>query len=250
MRFSNRVENYIKYRPHYPAALTEYLRDECGLTPNSIVADIGAGTGILTELFLKNGNTVYAVEPNREMRTAAEQLLRNYPGFHGVDGTAEATSLPEGSVDWITTGQAFHWFDADRTKLEFARILRPHGWVAVTWNDRRIASNPFHRAYEEFLQRYGTDYQSVSESYPNEERMSDFFKPRPVNFQRFDNFQTFDFDGLKGRVLSASYIPPEGDPRYPALLKALHALFETYQTAGRVTLEYDTLLYCGQLTNS
>lgn len=110
-RFSTRVANYIKYRPLYPPAVLETLGQRCGLTDRSIIADVGSGTGILAEMFLRNGNTVYGVEPNREMREAGERLLVDYPNFHSIDGTAEATALEDGNVDFVTAGQAFHWFN-------------------------------------------------------------------------------------------------------------------------------------------
>src|SRR5689334_15561560 len=129
LRFSNRVDNYSKYRPTYPSAVLDLLAAECGLTSNALIADIGSGTGLLAELFLTNGNRVVGVEPNREMRAAGERLLANAPGFTSVDGTAEATTLAAGSVDFVTAGQAFHWFDRALARVEFARILKPEGWV-------------------------------------------------------------------------------------------------------------------------
>ena len=135
-RFTNRVANYARYRPGYPPAVLTCLRDECGLSPGSTVADVGSGTGILTELFLANGNHVYAVEPNEAMRQAAELSLAHYPGFTSVDGRAEATTLADDSVDFVTAGQAFHWFDAAASRVEFNRILRPGGYTALVWNAR------------------------------------------------------------------------------------------------------------------
>ncbi len=114
-RFSRGVENYIRYRPRYPQQLVDLLKAECGLSPAHIVTDIGSGTGLLTELFLKNGNQVYGVEPNLEMRSAAESLLRSHPLFTSIAGTAEATTLANHSVHLITVGQAFHWFKHEPT---------------------------------------------------------------------------------------------------------------------------------------
>ena len=142
-RFSSRVDNYVKYRPSYPPEVVELLAAECGLTPGALVADIGAGTGLLAELFLQNGYRVLGVEPNREMRQAGERLLGDYPHFTSIDGTAEVTTLADKSVDIITAGQAFHWFDREKARAEFARILRPGGWVALVWNERRVDATPF-----------------------------------------------------------------------------------------------------------
>jgi SAM-dependent methyltransferase len=160
-RFSDRVDNYVRYRPGYPAEALDILRAETGLTAESVVADVGSGTGILSELFLKHGNTVYGIEPNDDMRQAAERLLRGYPEFHSVAGSAEATTLPAAGVDFVVAGQAFHWFDRPRARAEFARILRPGGWVVLLWNARRVDATPFLRDYEALLQAYSIDYRQV-----------------------------------------------------------------------------------------
>ena len=153
-RFSNRVESYARYRPRYPDAVITFLADTCGLSPSAVVADVGAGTGILTELFLRNGNVVLAVEPNAAMRGAAEAQLRGYQGFHSIDGRAEVTTLPTDSVDFAVAGQAFHWFEPVATRREFRRILKPGGLIALIWNDRRLDSTPFMRAYHELLDEF------------------------------------------------------------------------------------------------
>ena len=160
-RFSSRVDNYVKYRPSYPAAIIGLLATECGLTPDSIVADVGSVTGLLAELFLQAGNRVMGIEPNRDMREAGEQLLRGYDRFVSIAAAAEAITLPDHSVDCITAGQSFHWFDRERAGLEFARILKPQGWLVLIWNERRIDSTPFLRAYEQLLHTYSPDYAQV-----------------------------------------------------------------------------------------
>ena len=146
-RFSNRVENYRRYRPGYPPAILDLLAAKCGLSQTSVAADVGSGTGILTKLLLKSGGRIFGVEPNPEMRAAGERDLNHHLNFTSVAGTAEATTLPDHSVDLITAGQAFHWFDRDKTRAEFLRILRPGGWVVLIWNDRNISDRPFFRAY-------------------------------------------------------------------------------------------------------
>ena len=158
-RFSDRVDSYAKYRPTYPPEVLRCLQDQMGLAPEMIVADVGAGTGLLTERFLHNGNTVYAVEPNEGMRKAAEAALNQYPNLRAVDGRSEATTLPDGSVDLVTAAQAFHWFEPVATRAEFVRILRPPCWVALIWNDRRDTATPFMTAYRQMLDTLGTDYQ-------------------------------------------------------------------------------------------
>ncbi|HEX2269365.1 MAG TPA: class I SAM-dependent methyltransferase, partial [Pyrinomonadaceae bacterium] len=160
-RFTSRVENYARYRPGYPTEIVDLLKTACDLTPASVVADIGSGTGKLSEIFLANGNVVIGVEPNAAMREVAEKIFNDEPLFRSVDGSAEATTLADSSVDMVVAGQAFHWFDHERARVEFARILRPGGWVVLLWNDRRVGSTPFLAAYEQLLQTYGTDYRAV-----------------------------------------------------------------------------------------
>ena len=246
-RFSNRVEDYVRYRPGYPSAILDALREEYGLRPESVVADIGSGTGLLTRLFLENGNLVYGVEPNAAMREAGEQLLEKYPHFCSVAGSAEATTLPGASVDFVVVGQAFHWFEPNATRVEFLRIMRPGGWVAVMWNERMTDTTPFLREYERFLRRFGTDYEKVSETYPREQHMTEFFGPSKFEGRFFPNEQVFDFDGLRGRLLSSSYAPPAGHLNHEPMLVELKRLFDTHQREGRVRIEYKTHMYYGQL---
>src|SRR5580658_7442158 len=223
-RFSDRVEDYVKYRPHYPEVILSYLRDLYAFGPGWVVADIGSGTGISTELFLRFGNKVFAVEPNREMRLKAEELLAGYPGFVSVDGTAEATGLAAASVDLIVAGQAFHWFDPVKTRTEFVRIGRPGAVVALIWNGRLILSD-FEREYEELILQYAGDYKTINHKNIADKQIGDFFRPQTFQLQVFENEQRFDLDGLKGRLLSSSYIPKEGE-RFGTMIEALAALFE------------------------
>ena len=245
-RFSDRVENYIKYRPGYPAEIIDYLKSEGILKNDSMIADIGSGTGISTELFLKNGNTVYAIEPNKQMREAAERLLNGYSNFISVNGVAENTTLPDSSNDLLTAGQAFHWFDISKTKDEFKRILKPEGNVALLWNERKINSTPFLTDYENLLLKYGTDYKSVRHENIDDKKLSEFFD-KGYKTKTFPNQQVFDFEGLKGRLLSSSYAPNESNPNYKQMIEALKQIFETHQQNGKVLFEYDTNIYTGKL---
>src|SRR5882724_12052314 len=170
-RFSNRVADYVRYRPGYPPAALDLLRTECGLRPGHVIADIGSGTGFLSELFLKNGNLVYGVEPNEAMRRAGEEYLASYDGFSSIEGSAEATTLDDAGVDFVTAGQSFHWFEPDSARREFVRILKPGGWMVIVWNDRRMDEAPFTRAYENLLERFGIDYKQVKDSYPEADRI-------------------------------------------------------------------------------
>jgi len=245
-RFSNRVSEYVKYRPHYPQAIIDTLRANCHLVPNSIVADIGSGTGILAEMFLRNGNVVYAVEPNREMRQAAEEFLGGYPSFRSVAATAEDTTLSEACVDFITAGQAFHWFDREKCRVEFRRVLRPGGWVVIVWNQRRT-DTPFLSEYEQLLKKHATDYDRVNHRNITDEMLLWFFGSDGFVSCAFPNSQSHDFEGIRGRLLSTSYVPARGQPGCAAMLDDLDGVFREHQKDGQVTLEYVTQMYYGRL---
>jgi SAM-dependent methyltransferase len=244
--FSGRVENYIRYRPSYPSAIIDLLARDCGLAKDWTVADIGSGPGNLTRLFLDYGVHVYAVEPNQEMREAGERLLGARPGFTSIAGTAEATGLPAASVDLVTAGQAFHWFDSRRAGAEFRRILRPPQWVALVWNERRTDSSPFLGELDQLLARYDRDDAQQHEA-GSSGALQEFFAANGYSEATFDNRQEFDFAGLCGRVLSFSYAPLPGEPGYARLLEQLRALFETHGTGGTVAFEYETQVYYGRL---
>jgi SAM-dependent methyltransferase len=244
-RFTSRVENYIKYRPSYPKDVIETLKTECGLTADSIIADVGSGTGILSEIFLRNGNTVYGVEPNREMREAGERLLAGYPNFRSVAGRAEATTLNDDSADFVTAGQAFHWFDRAAAKAEFTRILKFEGWVVLIWNER-LVTTPFLVEYEKLLKSFSGDYEQVDHRRIDLDVMRDFFGSDRFRLERFRNIQMFDYDGLKGRLVSSSYSPEPGHPNYEPMIEELKRIFQNYQKDGKVTVEYETLVYFGQ----
>jgi SAM-dependent methyltransferase len=246
-RFSTRVADYVKYRPGYPPAVLRLLEGECGLAAASAVADVGSGTGILSELFLKNGNRVYGVEPNREMREAGERLLSAYPNFVSLDGRAEETTLDDESVEFVTAGQAFHWFDPPRARREFMRVLRPGGWVVLVWNDRRTSGTPFLEGYERLLLEYGTDYREVSVKYAEESMLAALYGPGEVRTRSFDNEQVFDFDGLRGRLASSSYAPRPGHPNFDPMTRELEALFRRHERGGRVVVAYDTKVFYGRL---
>lgn len=240
-RFSSRVENYIKYRPSYPLEIINFLKEENILAKNTIIADIGSGTGILTKIFLDNGNQVYGIEPNKDMREAAEKILHGYINFTSLEGSAESTGLEEYSIELIVAGQAFHWFDVERTKREFKRILKPNGNVALIWNNRGKAGTDFNNSYENFILKYGIDVREVRK---NEGNVDLFF-----NYQKetFYNFQELDFTSFKGRVLSSSYIPLADTPIFPKMILELEDLFNKHQRNGIIRIEYDTEIYLGKL---
>jgi ubiquinone/menaquinone biosynthesis C-methylase UbiE len=246
LRFSDRVENYIRYRPGYPAQVLETLRTECGLTQSSVVADIACGTGIFTRMLLESGNRVIGVEPNREMREAAERLLSGYPNFSSVAGSAEATTLADRRVDFATAAQAAHWFDLPKARAEFARILKPSGWAVLIWNERCTDTTPFLRAYEELLRSYGTDYEQVRHEHTTD-NIGEFFAPAPFEQRVFDMRQEFDYAQLEGRLLSSSYAPTQGHPQYEPMLKGLRRMFDAFGRDGRVSMDYLTRVYYGRL---
>ncbi|TKC87188.1 class I SAM-dependent methyltransferase [Trinickia terrae] len=245
-RFTDRVADYVKYRPTYPREVVAFVRDACGLAADARIADIGAGTGISTKLFLDAGHPVVAVEPNDAMRRAADVRLAGHAAYRSVPGTAEATTLPDASVDLVIAAQAFHWFDPATAKREFARILKPGGSIALFWNFRRVTGSPFLDGYEALLRRYSVDYAQVADRYPGDDWMAAWFGENFVKKGTFDNVQRLDFDGLKGRLASSSYAPKPGHPSHEPMLAALRELFDKDAQDGRVDLVYDTFVYVGR----
>jgi SAM-dependent methyltransferase len=245
-RFSNRVENYAKYRPGYPVEMMSFFRDDLRLVQGSIVVDIGSGTGLSAKPFLENGNVVYCVEPNTGMREAAEEYLKAFDNFRSVNGTSENTTLENASVDVVIAAQAFHWFDPASTRREFKRILKPGGYVCLIWNERQLDSTPFLIEYEQFLLKYATDYEKVRHENIDEGKLASFFQTR-FDRRTFANQQVFDLKGLKGRVLSSSYMPAESDEPFQPMSLELAALFAKHARDGKITILYDTNVYFTQL---
>ncbi len=245
-RFSNRVTNYVKYRPGYPKEILDLFRDEMGLTESSVIADVGSGTGISARIFLENGNAVFGVEPNAAMRAAAEEFLRGFPKFESLHGTAENTNLPDNSVDFVIAAQAFHWFDREKTPAEFRRIAREGGFVALIWNERRLDTNDFLRDYEEVLKKYGTDYAQVRHDNLDKKIFEESFGAEFAS-KTFRNVQALDFEGMKGRILSSSYMPSETDARFAPLAEELQRLFEKYAESGKIQILYSTNIFYTRL---
>lgn len=246
-RFTDRVADYVRYRPTYPAGVIDTLRREAKLTPAAQVADIGCGTGIFSALLLPHCERVFGVEPNDAMRSAAEQLLAGEPRFTSVAGSAEATTLPDASVDLITAAQAFHWFDAAACRHEFTRILRPEGFVALVWNERKVVGTPFLVGFDELLHRHSTDHAQVRHANNDARKVADFFAPLGFALVEFPNEQRCDFDALKGRLLSSSYAPKVGHPAHAPMMAELADLFSRHAKDGTVSIRYTTRLYFGRL---
>ncbi len=246
-RFSDRVEYYLAHRPRYPEGTVETLRREAGLGPGTVIADMGSGTGFLAQMLLRCGNKVHGVEPNREMREAGERMLGAHDDFISLNGSAEHSGLPDASVDLITAGQSFHWFDRPAARSEWSRILRPDGRVALVWNQRAAGSSAFMAAYETLLRDFGNDYDKVGHRDIDDRKLDDFFGPGRWRRFTLPYAQEFDREGLRGRILSSSYIPLPGQPRHAEMTRALDRLFECHQEQGRVRFRYHTNIYIGRL---
>jgi SAM-dependent methyltransferase len=240
------VADYIRYRPTYPVELIDDLRNAGVLAMDRPVADIGSGTGIFARLLLERGYNVFAVEPNKPMRQAAEETLGDREGFHSIDGDAVRTGLADRGVGAIVAAQAFHWFDPEPTRAEWKRILKPGGHVVLIWNDRRTDSTPFLRGYEQLLQDFATDYNRVNHTRIDLPAMARFFGHDDIATRVYDNAQRFDYEGLVGRLLSSSYAPEAGHANHAPMMERLRAIFSEHEDNGRVVFEYDTRVYVTQ----
>jgi ubiquinone/menaquinone biosynthesis C-methylase UbiE len=197
-------------------------------------------------MFLENGNRVFGVEPNEVMRAAAVKHLEKFPWFIPVAGTAEVTTLEDRSVDMVVAAQAFHWFDPDGTRAEFKRILKPGGFIVLMWNERQLDTTPFLIEYEAFLLKYANDYTKVRHENTDAQSLRRFFEKEP-SAATFQNVQVFDFDALKGRMLSSSYMPDETSEVFPAMIEELQNLFAKHSESGRISVFYDTRIYYSQV---
>ncbi|MDE1193256.1 MAG: class I SAM-dependent methyltransferase [Arachidicoccus sp.] len=241
-RFSNRVDNYVKYRPDYPKEIISFLQEKYLLASDKTIADIGSGTGISSKLFLDNYYTVTGVEPNKEMRDKSEELLKSYPLFSTKNGTAENTTLPNNSVDAILVGQAFHWFDREKCKPEFERILKPKGLLVLIWNER-LTDSEFEKEYDKLIIKHAIDYVSVDHRNIHDTDIHTFCSPNSIEKKIFPNQQIFDFEGLKGRLLSSSYMPTEEQDGFWEMIIDLEILYDKYQSNHRIIISYETKVY-------
>jgi len=245
-RFSSRAEAYARFRPSYPPPAIDLLAARCGLVRGAAVADVGSGTGILTELLLARGAQVFAIEPNDAMRAAAEAQLARYPEFRSIKGSAEASTLARASVDLLVAGQAFHWFDGPRARAEALRVLRPGSWAALLWNERPREATPFLGDYEALLKRHAPEYTRITASRANPDTMREFLGPA-MEVATFPNEQILDFEGLTGRLMSSSYAPEPGSKDYEPMIALLREVFARHERDGCIVMPYRTLVYFSQL---
>lgn len=250
-RFSGRAENYTRYRPGYPREVLHFLERRGTLSRNSVVADVGSGTGMLSALFLEDGYRVFGIEPNREMRQAAEGLLGGNPLFESVDGAAEDTTLADQSVDLIVVANALHWVEQDAARAEFSRVVRPGGRVAIVWNVSRESGTPFREAYADLISTYKTNGGAggAREVYEMTEAFFDDGSGGRPGYETasFPYSQVLDLEGLKGLVLSSSSMPALGQSGSQEMLRDLEKVFRSYESGGEVVMEYEVSLYCGRL---
>ncbi len=247
-RFDGKSNTYAKYRPSYPMESLDLIFGELGIDSGKVIADIGSGTGIFTKLLLERGNTVYAVEPNNDMRAKAESSLWLYDKFHSINGSAESTKLDDSSVDCITVAQAFHWFDVDLFKTECKRILKPHGTVILVWNSRdeeHIINKENEKINKAFCKNFIGFSGGISGPVKSQS-ISVFFNGN-YQFKSFENFIKFDKDGFIGRNLSSSYAPKENDPNYKEYIKSLEEMFNKYSENGTLSCPNYTKYYYGKL---
>lgn len=249
-RFNGRVEHYLRHRPGYPEELPVYLESAGALFPDDVVADVGSGTGKLSEVFLRRGHRVLGVEPNAEMREAAERCLAGWPRFTSVDGRAEDTGLSGGSVDVVAAGQAFHWFHREACRREFDRIIRPGGRVILVWNDRESRAGPLMRGYESLLRTFGKDYDRVRRRGADAGEVEAFFGSGGCRRTVLPHHQDLDLEGFRGRLLSSSYVPGPGETGHEAMLREMEALFRRHQEGGRVRFTYTTRVFHGRLAGT
>ncbi len=243
-RFSNRAENYARFRPGYPGEIFPFLENELTLTSDTHIVDIGSGTGLFAEPLLERGFSVKGIEPNDDMRKVAESRLKKYSLFESVNATAEETGLPESSIGLITIAQTFHWLDPVATRYECKRILAPGGQVVLAWN-RQKGDSEFEQKYNALREKYGIAERTSVQIDPV--LIADFFSPNTSSTKIFPNKQLLDFEALKGQLLSKSYIPLPGHESYDEMITDLIRLFVNYNENGLVGIEYETLVIWGRL---
>lgn len=235
---------YAKARPDYAPACIEWLYGGVGMKPGCVIADVGSGTGIFAKALLARGSTVYAVEPNADMRHAAEQSLSGFPNFYSVNGTAEQTTLAAHSVDFITAAQAFHWFDAPGFKAECRRIIKAGGKAVLVWN-ARIGASELVKENAAVCEKYCPAFNGFSGGLEHIEAAIGRFFDNRFEKKRFTNDLLFDKPKFINRSLSASYAPKKTDSGYAGFVSELEQLFDRYAVDGMLTMPNETIAYLG-----
>jgi SAM-dependent methyltransferase len=245
-RFTSKAEAYARFRPGYPKGVLDELASRGALEKDYLIADIGSGTGLLSDHFIESGHVVYGIEPNAPMREMAEKRFKDRKNFISIDARAEATTLPDRSIDLIIVGQAFHWFEPGPSRVEFKRILRKGRAVAIVWNERQNTSIGFMTDYERLLDEHCERQGPMDRMEVEKEEVASFFSPGPIERFTLPNWQELDLGGAIGRLTSSSYAPDPGQPGYDEIVADLTDIFERYQTGGMVRFIYDTEVYLGR----
>ncbi|MGC1872540.1 MAG: class I SAM-dependent methyltransferase [Acidobacteriaceae bacterium] len=248
-RFADRATVYHRYRSKFPPELLDVLRERCGLQAHSVIADVGAGTGMLAELFLANGNRTFAVEPNAEMLALCRRLCEPYPNLTCVQASAEATTLPDASVDIVAVGRALHWFDLPAAKREFQRVLVPGGWLAVMGNIWERETGDFAKEYDSAVLKHARDLSTAKDRYTIFEpaRLQDFLALAKMEAVTLSRTRKVTLEELIGRTVSISYAPLPDQPGYPAMCDELTAIFYRHQQNSTVEVAEDWSVCCGQI---
>ncbi|HEV2215445.1 MAG TPA: class I SAM-dependent methyltransferase [Terracidiphilus sp.] len=249
--FSEKAETYAMYRERYDAeAMLPLLRAWCGLAPAWTVADVGAGTGMLGDVFRTNGNRVIAIEPNAAMRAVCARLHAGDAQFEVADGTAEATGLRDASVEMVAVGRALHWFDVERAMHEFRLILKPGGWVAIVACGREKRGRAENEAYDALLHSIPGTLEHVKAGYAVYRKMDAYFAEGDVHHQQLTGEMEIDWEALRGLTLSYSHAPMPGAPEFAAFENALKEFFARFEKDGKVTLATRTWISAGRFAET
>lgn len=237
--FSGRVADYSAFRPDYPDSLFDTLKTFAPPAPDVTVADVGAGTGLLTQGLLRHGYRVTAIEPNTQMRQAADERLGTCPGYHSTSGLAESLPFDSESVGLITAAQAFHWFDVERARVEFLRVLDARGQVAIIWNDRTL-DDPLNAALDEMFDRYGSVKRAGLRAHDDRSAASRLFAGSAPRELAFPHAQRLDRQGLLGLVFSRSYVPARDTDAGRRVAAEVGTMFDRFAQAGMAEVRYRT----------
>lgn len=245
-QFDGRAADYTASRPNYSPQLINCLYSRYGISENSVIADIGSGTGKFSKHLLDKQSQVYCVEPNDDMRSVAEQELCGYINFHSVAGDAENTTLKDNFVDCVTAAQAFHWFDAPKFKAECLRIIKPDGKVFLIWNIRNCG-DVINQEWHNIFSRYCPSFKGFSNGIEQADPAIETFFDQGYEYVSFDYPLIFDREYFIKRSLSSSYSLRKDDTNYEQYLSALNKLFDKYERNGSISISNQTVAYIGTI---